>query len=153
MSIFEKKQDISSIRAIPEEVSVQIINSIYRQIYNIDYHIRDGENMSENEWPAFMGMRKAILSELRDKQMEYRKFLRESITILFSYDDDNNDINYKSYLRAFNNFMTQMQEDAEKELAVVRAQAFAKNREYFIARENAIRRRSGYECVQSAENL
>jgi hypothetical protein len=97
--------------------------------------------MSESEWPAFMGMRKAVLSELRDKQMEYRTFLRESIAILFSYDD--NDINHKSYLRAFNNFMVQMQEDAETTLAVVRAQAFAKNREYFIARENAIMRRNG----------
>lgn len=144
MNIFEKKRDIESIRALPEEVSIQIINSIYRQIYNIGHHIRDGENMAESEWPAFMGMRKYVLEELRAKQMEYRTFLRESIAILFSY--DNNDINYTSYLRAFNNFITQMQEDADTVLAVVRAQAFAKNREYFITKKNAIARRcSGYK--------
>lgn len=142
MNIFERKRDIESIRALPEEVSTQIINSIYQQISNIGYHIRDGENMAESEWPAFMGMRKYVLEELRAKQMEYRTFLRESIAILFSY--DNNDINYTNYLRAFNNFMSQIKEDADTVLAIVRAHAFAKNREYFIAKKNAIaRRRSG----------
>lgn len=145
MNIFEKKQDIESIRALPEEVSTQIINSIYRQIYNIGYHIIDGECMAESEWPAFMGMKKYVLEELRNKQIEYRTFLRETLIILFG---DSEDINYTKYLRAFNNFMTQMQEESARESLptinneynIAKEQAFARNREYAIVRENAYAR-------------
>lgn len=145
MNVFERRRDIESIKALPEEVSTQIINNIYRQIYNIGYHIRDGESMAESEWPAFMGMRTYVLEELRNKQIEYRTFLRETIVILFG---DGKDINYTSYLRAFNNFMAQMQEEAAREsletinneYATAKEEAFARNREYATARENAYAR-------------
>jgi hypothetical protein len=156
MNIFEKKRDIESIRALPEEVSTQIINSIYRQIYNIGYHIRDGERMAESEWPIFMGMREYILEELRNKQIEYRTFLRETNIILFGGDEN---INHKGYLRAFNNFMSQMQEEAVREslvainseYATAKEEAFAKNREYATARENAYVRNRKKSLIENAK--
>jgi hypothetical protein len=146
MNIFERKQNIAAIRAIPEEVLEQIINSIHKQIYDIGHLIEDGNRMAENEWPAFMGMRRFVLEELYAKRIEYTTFLRETIAILYS-DGGNSgnhgnhgNINHTNYLRAFNNFMVQIRDDVDNPITrdnIARVDAFAKNREYGKTRENA----------------
>jgi hypothetical protein len=111
--------------------------------------------MAESEWPAFMGMRAYVLEELRNKQIEYRTFLRETIIILFGGDEN---INHKSYLRAFNNFMSQMQEETARDLlaainneyATAKEEAFARNREYAIARENAYTRNRKNALIENS---
>ncbi len=137
MNIFERKQNIAAIRAIPEEILEQIINSIHKQIYDIGHLIEDGNRMAENEWPAFMGMRRFVLEELYAKRIEYTTFLRETIAILYS---NSGNINHTNYLRAFNNFMVQIQDDIDNPITrdnIARVDAFAKNREYGKTRENA----------------
>uniref|UniRef100_A0A6C0I0W8 Uncharacterized protein n=1 Tax=viral metagenome TaxID=1070528 RepID=A0A6C0I0W8_9ZZZZ len=141
MNIFERKQNIAAIRAIPEEVLEQIINSIHKQIYDIGHLIEDGNRMAENEWPAFMGMQRFVLEELYAKRIEYTTFLRETIAILYSGNSGNSgNINHTNYLRAFNNFMVQIQDDIDNPITrdnIARVDAFAKNREYGKIRENA----------------
>jgi len=112
MSLFYNRRfkDIASIIALSEEEKMQILNNIQKQISDINMHIQDGYRISDSDWPSYMGNRNVIFQQLEAKREEYRTFAIETNIIMYNSMFGN--IDHNAYLRAFNNFMRQMEEDA-----------------------------------------